>query len=167
MTNKYIDNSKFFSEMVEWKSEYTKSQELGEKPPPVNNYIGECFWKIAENLSHKSNFLNYPFRDDMIGDAIENCIMYAHNFNPDKSKNPFSYFTQITYYAFIRRIQKEKKQSYIKFKLVEEMDSEGKIRNYMSDNYDTEDKSKSEKIAEYFSLSKNDIENFDKTKKKK
>ena len=167
MTNKYIDNSKFFSEMVEWKSDYNKSQELGEKPPPVNNYIGECFWKIAENLSHKSNFLNYPFRDDMIGDAIENCIMYAHNFNPDKSKNPFSYFTQITYYAFIRRIQKEKKQSYIKFKLVEEMDSEGKIRNYMSDNYDTEDKSKSEKIAEYFSLSKNDIENFDKTKKKK
>ena len=107
MSNNYIDNEKFFGEMKEWKQQVIKNEETGEEKPPITEYIGECFWKIAEHLSFKSNFANYPFREDMIGDAVENCLMYAHNFDPEKSKNPFSYFTQITYYAFIRRIEKE------------------------------------------------------------
>ena len=164
MSNDYIDNEKFLDEMSKWKKEVNEAETSGEKKPPVTEYIGECFWKIAEHLSHKSNFINYPFRDDMIGDAIENCIMYAHNFNPEKSKNPFSYFTQITYYAFIRRIEKEKKQNYVKYKLLEEMDKDGKVKNVILQKYDDGDK---EKLAEYFSLTKNDIEKFKSNGKKK
>ena len=91
------------------------------EPPPIPNYIGECFMKIAEGLSHKPNFINYTYRDEMMSDGIENCLMYFNNFNPEKSKNPFAYFTQIIYYAFLRRIQKEKKQTYVKYKATEQM----------------------------------------------
>ena len=91
-----------------------------EKPRPrVTNYIGECFLKIATHLSYKPNFVNYMFREDMICDGIENCLQYIDNFNPEKSQNPFAYFTQIIYYAFLRRIQKEKKQLEIKGKILE------------------------------------------------
>ena len=92
------------------KKEVIEADDLGESRPPVSEYIGECFMKIAEHLSYKPNFINYEYREEMIGDGIENCLMYAHNFDPEKSKNPFSYFTQMIYYAFLRRIQKEKKQ---------------------------------------------------------
>ena len=87
--------------------------------PPIPNYIGECFLKIANHLSFKPNFVNYMFKDDMICDGIENCVQYIHNFNPEKSQNPFAYFTQIIHYAFLRRIQKEKKQMEIKNKIIE------------------------------------------------
>ena len=85
----------------------------------ISEYLGECFMKIAQRLSFRPNFINYAFKDDMISDGIENCIQYIKNFNPEKSSNPFAYFTQIIYYAFIRRIQKEKKQLYIKYKTME------------------------------------------------
>ncbi len=85
----------------------------------MSEYLGECFLRIATHLSYKPNFVNYTFRDDMISDGIENCLVYVHNFNPAKSKNPFGYFTQIIFYAFIRRIQREKKHTYIKYKLME------------------------------------------------
>jgi len=87
--------------------------------PPIPNYIGECFLKIATHLSYKPNFVNYMFREDMISDGIENCVQYIHNFDPQKSSNPFSYFTQIIHYAFIRRITKEKRQLEIKSKIIE------------------------------------------------
>ena len=87
----------------------------------MTDYIGKCFLKIANHLSYRPNFINYTFRDDMISDGIENCLQYLDNFNPAKSNNPFAYFTQIIYYAFVRRIQKEKKQVTIKHKLI--MDS--------------------------------------------
>ena len=93
----------------------------GKPQPPITNYIGECFLKIANHLSYRPNFINYTYRDEMISDGIENCLQYVHNFNPDKSNNPFAYFTQIIYYAFLRRIQKEKKQSHVKNKLIENM----------------------------------------------
>jgi hypothetical protein len=90
-----------------------------EGKPNIPNYLGECFLKIATHLSYKPNFVNYMFRDDMISDGIENCIQYIHNFDPEKSNNPFAYFTQIIHYAFLRRIQKEKKQLEIKTKIIE------------------------------------------------
>ena len=90
-----------------------------EGKPPISNYFGECFLKIATHLSYKPNFVNYMFRDDMISDGIENCVQYIHNFNPERSQNPFAYFTQIIHYAFLRRIQKEKKQLEIKNKIIE------------------------------------------------
>ena len=83
-----------------------------EELPRISDYIGECFLKIIQNgLSYRPNFINYTYRQEMISDGIENCLQYIHNFNPEKSNNPFiTYFTQIIYYSFIRRIQKEKKQ---------------------------------------------------------
>ena len=114
----YVDNKKFLEAMIEHRDKCEKAEKRGRKKPEVTNYIGECFLKIANHLSFRPNFINYTFRDDMISDGIENCLQYMDNFNPDKSKNPFAYFTQIIYYAFIRRIQKEKKQIQIKSKLI-------------------------------------------------
>jgi len=91
-------------------------------PPIVSDYMGECFYKIATHLSFRPNFINYTYREEMVGDGIENCIRYAKNFNPEKSKNPFAYFTQIIYYAFLRRIANEKKQTTIKEKIVKNTD---------------------------------------------
>jgi hypothetical protein len=115
----YINNPDFLKALIEYKAASKHSTENNLPPPPIPNYIGECFMKIAEGLSHKPNFINYTYRDEMISDGIENCLMYFDNFNPDKSNNPFAYFTQIIYYAFLRRIQKEKKQLYVKYKATE------------------------------------------------
>ena len=114
----YVDNKKFLEAMIEYRDRCEKAKNRSRKKPEVTNYIGECFLKIANHLSYRPNFINYTFRDDMISDGIENCLQYMDNFNPDKSNNPFAYFTQIIYYAFIRRIQKEKKQIQIKSKLI-------------------------------------------------
>ena len=115
----YVDNKVFLAAMMEWKDEVNESEAEGEIIPPIPEYIGECFYKIATHLSYRPNFINYTYREEMIGDGIENCIQYAKNFNPEKSKNPFAYFTQIIYYAFLRRITKEKKQQSIKQKMID------------------------------------------------
>ena len=115
----YIDNEKFLKEMVIYKRELDEAKSKDELPPMISEYLGDCFMKIAQRLSFRPNFINYAFKDEMISDGIENCVQYIKNFNPEKSSNPFAYFTQIIYYAFIRRIQKEKKQLYIKYKTME------------------------------------------------
>lgn len=117
----YIDNKEFLAAMKVWKLKVKECEDSGDPHPPVSEYIGKCFFDIATQLATKSNFSNYPFAEDMVGDAIENCLAYAHNFDPDVSSNPFSYFTQISYYAFLRRIQKEKKQLYVKYKKAEQL----------------------------------------------
>lgn len=93
--------------------------------PQIPEYIGECFLKIATHLSFKPNFVNYTYRDDMISDGVENCLVYILNFDPAKSSNPFGYFTQIIYFAFLRRIQRERKHTYIKYKLMEKQAVDG------------------------------------------
>ena len=115
----YINNGDFLKALIDYKEASKKAKKQNKPLPPIPNYIGECFMKIAEGLSHKPNFINYPHREDMIGDGIENCLMYFENFDPSKSKNPFAYFTQVIYFAFLRRIQKEKKQLYVKYKSTE------------------------------------------------
>ena len=114
----YVNNKDFLEAMTAYKKEVIKSKKEKTDKPLVGNYIGSCFLKIANHLSFRPNFINYTFRDDMISDGIENCLQYLDNFDPAKSNNPFAYFTQIIYYAFIRRIQKEKKQVTIKHKLI-------------------------------------------------
>ena len=163
--NHYIDNDKFFTEMCKWKEQVIEAEEQDDGKPPVTDYIGECFLKIAEHLSYRPNFINYPYREEMVGDGIENCLMYAANFDPEKSKNPFSYFTQMIYYAFLRRIEREKKQSYVKFKLMEEND-DGTFSRWFKENFFDKDFSQRD-VADFFSLSETDIKNFDTTKKKK
>lgn len=117
----YVNNKEFLAAMTVYRKSVIKAEREKKDKPPVSDYIGSCFLKIANHLSYRPNFINYTFRDDMVSDGIENCLQYLDNFNPAKSSNPFAYFTQIIYYAFIRRIQKEKKQTTIKHRLI--MDS--------------------------------------------
>ena len=115
----YVNNKEFLAALIEYRKSIEDAEVNGLPKPPIPNYIGECILKIATHLSFKPNFVNYMFKDDMISDGIENCIQYLHNFNPEKSQNPFAYFTQIIHYAFIRRIGKEKRQLEIKNKILE------------------------------------------------
>ena len=105
-TAHYVDNKVFLQAMKDWKEKCEEAEQMGEEKPRVSNYIGECFLKIANGLSHKPNFMNYTFKDDMVSDGIENCLQYIHNFNPDKSNNPFAYFTQIIYEEYKERRNK-------------------------------------------------------------
>ena len=118
-TEYYVNNKEFLEAITVYRNAVIKAREAEDPRPRVPNYIGECFLKIATHLSYKPNFVNYMFREDMICDGIENCLQYIDNFDPSKSTNPFAYFTQIIYYAFLRRIQKEKKQLEIKGKILE------------------------------------------------
>jgi len=132
----YVNNKELLEALIVYRTKVEASylkkfgKDLKEQPkeerakrwegkPTISNYLGECFLKIATHLSFKPNFVNYMFKDDMICDGIENCVQYVHNFDPAKSQNPFAYFTQIIHYAFLRRIQKEKKQLEIKNKILE------------------------------------------------
>lgn len=156
----YINNPDFLAALVEYHRVCKEAVAEGKPEPRIPNYIGECFLKIAEHLSRKPNFISYSFRDEMIADGIENCLMYFRNFDPVKSSNPFAYFTQIVYYAFLRRIQKEKKQLYVKYKATEQIgildefemfeDSDGVQRQFQL--YDN--------ISEF-------IHNFEESKRKK
>lgn len=115
----YVDNKKLYASIVEYRTGVLESKKNATPKPKIPEYIGECVLLIANRLSTKPNFVNYPFREEMVSDGIENCICYIDNFDPFKSTNPFAYFTQIIYFAFLRRIQKEKKQLYVKHKLLE------------------------------------------------
>ena len=115
----YVNNKELLAALIDYRAAVAVAKTKDLPKPRISNYLGECFLKIATHLSYKPNFVNYMFRDDMISDGIENCVQYIHNFDPNKSKNPFAYFTQIIHYAFLRRIQKEKKQLEIKTKIIE------------------------------------------------
>jgi len=115
----YVNNKELLAALIDYRAEVAVAKTKDLTKPRISNYLGECFLKIATHLSYKPNFVNYMFRDDMISDGIENCVQYIHNFDPAKSRNPFAYFTQIIHYAFLRRIQKEKKQLEIKTKIIE------------------------------------------------
>ena len=161
----YVDNQKFLEEMIIYKGKCNEAKNKGEPEPQISEYVGECFMKIAQRLSFRPNFINYAFRDDMISDGIENCVQYIRNFDPEKSKNPFAYFTQIIYFAFIRRIQKEKKQLYIKYKT---MDTFGtltdnvEVMDHDKAHYDYETLSADQKANMYDFIS-----NFEEKKKSK
>ena len=136
----YVDNERFLEVMSDYREKYLQAKDNDTELPIIPDYAGECFLKIAERLSHRPNFINYAFREEMVSDGIENSVMYASNFNPEKSTNPFAYFTQIIYFAFLRRIEKEKKQLYIKYKTMEEYSS-------LEDNVDMGEMGQSESQA--------------------
>jgi len=156
----YVDNAKFLEAMIEYKKEYTIAINNDKDLPVISEYLGSVFLKIAQRLSFRPNFINYTFKNDMISDGIENCLHYIHNFNPEKSNNPFAYFTQIIYYAFIRRIQKEKKQLYIKYKTMQNIEHAtiddgpmGNVNDYRASDFKI--------VVDDF------VDNFEKSKKKK
>ena len=152
----YVDNKKFLQAMIDWKEKCREADKLGKTQPPVTNYIGECFLKIANHLSYRPNFINYTYRDEMISDGIENCLQYVHNFNPEKSNNPFAYFTQIIYYAFLRRIQKEKKQLDAKYRYIQSLDLQNMMDELAADGGSNE----------YLEYMKRQIEEADKQNEK-
>ena len=162
----YVDNAVFLEAMIEYKKQYHISKSNDEELPIISEYLGSVFLKIAQRLSFRPNFINYAFKDDMISDGIENCLHYIHNFNPEKSTNPFAYFTQIIYYAFIRRIQKEKKQLYIKFKSMQNYEISPEYVNYM--DYDENFSSTGDyKNSDFRVMVDEFVDNFEKSKKKK
>lgn len=131
----YVNNADFLEAMVAYRKSVIEAKDAGKEKPRVPNYIGECFLKIANHLAYKSNFINYTYREEMILDGIENCITYIDNFDPEKSRNPFAYFTQITYYAFLRRIQKEKKMQAAKYRYIKSLD----IHDLVTQEHDGDD----------------------------
>lgn len=124
MHEHYVSNEQLLQALKDYGIAVRRAKRLHEDKPILPDYIGECFLKIAERLSRKPNFYAYTFREEMIADAVENCLLYVDNFDPKKSSNPFSYFTQIIYYAFLRRIFREKKHLYVKYKLAEDFISQ-------------------------------------------
>ena len=121
MATHYVNNAELLETLKQYRAEIAEARAAGREDPRIPEYFGECILKIATRLSHKANFINYSYRDDMILDGIENCMQCVTSFDPNIGSNPFSYFTQVIYFAFLRRIAKEKKQSYIKGKLIQEM----------------------------------------------
>lgn len=164
----YVNNKDFLAAIVEYRDSVKLAEAEGRKRPRVPNYIGECVMKISTHLARKPNFINYTFKEEMISDGIENCLQYIDNFDPNKSNNPFAYFTQIIWFAFIRRIQKEKKLLYVKYKLAENatmlhMTSDRQTHD-IGASYDDNNSKSSEWSNDYMS---NFIEDFEENKRRK
>jgi hypothetical protein len=126
----YVDNKKFYTVILQYKQDVKDAAAAGKTKPRVPNYVGECLLAIASRLSTRPNFVNYPFREEMVSDGIENCLQYFDNFNPERTSNPFAYFTQIIYFAFLRRIHKEKRQLYIKYKSMQNLHIMGMLADH-------------------------------------
>jgi hypothetical protein len=135
MARHYVNNKTLYENMVKYKESLYIAKLQNKSKPRIPEYVGECILLICNRLSFKPNFINYTYKDDMIADGIENCIMAVDNFNPDKSDNPFAYFTQIAFNAFLRRIAKEKKQTYIKHKNFEFMFSLDEVDMSLNDKH--------------------------------
>jgi len=158
----YVNNKQFLEAIVERKLLLKEAEESDLPKPQVTNYLGECILKIANHLSYRPNFINYTYRDEMISDGIENSLQYIDNFDPEKSKNPFAYFTQIIYFAFVRRITKEKKQQKIKDRILKRSNISDMIAVQDHDD-DTAYQAQYLEILEKYSFSDDD----DDDKKKK
>ena len=122
----YVNNKEFSQAVMDYAVECRNAKDKDKQVPKVTDYIAKCFIKIAEGLSHRPNFVRYTYREEMVMDAVENCLRAIGNYNIETATrtgkpNAFSYFTQICYFAFIRRITKEKRQQDIKFKFIEKM----------------------------------------------
>ena len=158
----YVNNKEFSQAVVDYCTIIAKAKQSGDKLPLVPNYIASCFLKISEGLSHKANFIRYTYREEMVMDAVENCLKAIENYNIEaatRSGNPnaFAYFTQISWYAFLRRIAKEKKQQDIKIKYM----TQSGIENYITQN--TEDKAAAQAAQAFVDTLKDRI---DKVKEK-
>ena len=172
----YIDNKEFYNALVDFRNKRNEAIANNQPLPKIPDYIGDCFIKIATKFSFthnsKMSFINYPFKDEMIGDAIENCVRAVHSFDPDKSTNPFSYFTQVAYFAFIRRITKEKAQGFVKYKMIhqspfdvmdlQEHDETGEFTNAYLDFLQTHSKFNNDAYASFTEKRKgNKVKNKD------
>ena len=134
----YVNNAQFSTSVVDYVHSVRKAKKANRKIPIVPDYIAECFLKIAEGLSHKSNFVRYTYREEMVMDAVENCLKAIENYNIEAATrtgkpNAFAYFTQISWYAFLRRIEREKKQQDIKLRYINHSGIENFLDNELAD----------------------------------
>lgn len=160
----YVNNKEFYEAIRIYIDQCNVSEEMETELPRVSEYIGECFFKIAQKIGTKPNFANYTFKEDMILDGVENCLRYIRNFDPDKSKNPFSYFTTVITYSFLRRIEKEKKYTYIKLKAMEnelhKHDSIGNLNSFDTSNFSIDGETMYDNFFQF-------IEDYEKSRKNK
>ena len=170
----YVNNADFSKAVVEYVKESNLAKEKKQPTPIVPNYIAECFLRIAEGLSHKSNFIRYTYREEMVMDAVENCLKAIENYNIETATrtgkpNAFAYFTQISWYAFLRRIAKEKKQQDVKLKFLSRAGIEDFIESFDGSDLSVEAafvdtlKSRIDKVKE----SDRQVKEFVKTERKK
>lgn len=115
----YVNNQKFYESLAQYRRQYFAAKDANLPEPPIPEFVGECLLKIATRFAYHPRFARYSYKDDFTADAVETMIRYLMNFNPDKSTNPFAYFTQIAYHAFFRRINLERKQQYIKYRMIQ------------------------------------------------
>ena len=135
----YVNNAQFSQAVVDYCTESQQAKKIGSSTPIVPDYIAQCFLKICEGLSHKANFVRYTYREEMVMDAVENCLKAIENYNIEAATrtgkpNAFAYFTQISWFAFLRRIEKEKKQQEIKTKYMGQMGIDVLLDNELADD---------------------------------
>lgn len=171
-TNHYIDNKEFLQELKDFKEKKLRFQKEGKPEPRIPEFLGKKFWLIATKLAESRSFRNYTYKEDMISDAIENILTYYHNFDTEKYDNPLAYFTQIVYFAFCRRIAREHKQAYMKYKIaadfvhlsMDEISSQPEIYSNILEyieEYERKEKIKDEKsLAKSSKKKKDNLENL-------
>ena len=164
----YVDNQELYNALVDYRKKSLDAENAGKRKPKLPDYIGECVLKIASRLSYRPNFANYPYREEMVSDAVLNCITYIDNFDPSKSTSPFGYLTQICWFSFVRIINKEKKEKYTQYKYAEQQNDKD-FHNWFNETYAGIDIGR----RDFFGLTDSDMERFDemcapkKTKRKK
>lgn len=164
----YVDKKEFYERICDHKKACREAKRLKKPAPKISNYLCNCIMLIAENLSHTPKYASYPFRDEMVQDAIENCIMYFNNFNEKKYKNPFGYFTQFCIYAFWRRIAKEKKQLYIRYKVAQQSGLTEEVGSDESENGSVSQTQLYDNIQDFIKeFEKKEVERKNKNKTKK
>ena len=165
----YIDNQKFLEALLDYKAEVKAAEENNQERPRIPDYIGQCFLDLARNISYSNNWIGYSYKEDFISDGLENAVKYIDNFDPNISRNPFAYFTQMIIYAFMRRIKIEKKQTYIKFKTIDmaDIEEDTEFGNLVKAHYGTLTNYKDEFIKKYEDALKNETKKTKKNKKNK
>lgn len=137
MANKpvnYVNNKDFYEAMVKYRQSVKNAEAAGKQKPRVPEYVGRCILQISERLSLKYQFRRYSYRDELIGDGVTACIRYIDNFDPDRYKNPFAYFTQITFNAFINRLNKEQTHQYVKARMMKESSTDPGLQDEITDS---------------------------------
>ena len=152
----YVSNQDLLDALVEYKKKKDDSENAGRKKPKLPDFIGECILKIASRLSYRPNFANYPYREEMVSDAVLNCITYIDNFDPAKSSSPFGYLTQICWFSFVRIINKEKREKYTQYKYAEQQNDKD-FHNWFNETYAGIDIGR----RDFFGLTDLDMQRFD------
>ena len=153
----YVSNQDLYDALVEYRKKCEDAENAGRKKPKLPDFIGECVLKIASRLSYRPNFANYPYREEMVSDAVLNCVTYIDNFDPSKSNSPFGYLTQICWFSFVRIINKEKKEKYTQYKYAEQQNDKD-FHNWFNETYAGVDIGR----RDFFGLTDLDMERFDK-----